>query len=206
MKKMFTFVLFSLFVVGAKNSSAQVFQEKKIFISAGYGAPNFAKLAAKQYKSELNYKIVGSGPIHIKGEYAINKLIGVGLSINYSSVGASWNDTVTVQNGSSGNYYTATYDYKLTYSSTSFNPRLNLHFANSEKFDAYWGIGLGFRTGKFKITSNNPVWEGGKLNLSIPFGLESTLGMRYFFTNYLGLYSEFGLSRSLIQLGLVGRI
>ena len=39
----------------------------------------------------------------------------------------------------------------------------------------------------------------------IPLGFESTIGLRYLFTDNIGAYMELGWSKSLMQFGVVGR-
>jgi opacity protein-like surface antigen len=182
--------------------NAQSWDEGKIVISAGYGFPNFGKLIVKSFQSEANFTPTGVGPIHGKFEYGLTKKIGVGLSINYSAFGAKWTDTQD-KTDAFGNPYTVTYDYKVSSSAVAFNPRLNIHFATTEKVDAYWGIGIGYKVNKVTFSSTDPDFDDNSISGSlIPVGFETTFGLRYYFTENIGLYTELGLSRSLIQGGL----
>jgi len=89
---------------------------------------------------------------------------------------------------------------------TAVNLRGNLHFINPEKndkLDIYMGIGFGLRFGKFNVSSQYAEFTPSvKLPNLSKIGFETTLGARYFLTDNIGVYAEFGPAKSLIQGGL----
>jgi opacity protein-like surface antigen len=170
--------------------NAQAFMPGDVVLSAGYGAPNLSKFIFRVFDGYF-YTTTGYGPIHVKGEYAVSENFGLGMSVNYS------NTKLTLTDGG--------YTYAVMYNPISFNVRGNLHFGNSEKFDPYIGLGIGYGYRKFRIESNDPAAEtfvGDILDISNPLGLEGTLGGRYFFNDNIGLYAEVGPAKSIVQMGL----
>ncbi len=206
MKKQLKRVVFgAVFLFGVLFVSAQSFEKGRVIISAGYGFPNLGKSFLKTYESKNGYKATGIGPMHFKGEYALSDKISLGLSVNYSSYGAEWTDTTSEWNSSTSSYTYRTYNYSVGRTSISFNPRLNLHFATSEKLDPYWGIGFGYKMSTWKFTSDNPNYVNESAPGLIPVGFETTIGLRYYFTPNIGLYAETGISRSIFQGGIVAK-
>jgi opacity protein-like surface antigen len=182
----------------------EAYGEGKIIVSAGYGAPNFGKTVLRAVKDldsdEFDYTVSGIGPAHVKAEYGITDKISGGLSFNYVSCAANWKRNEQQSNGT-----VDTYTDKISYTGYSINARMNLHFATSEKLDAYWGIGAGYASAVFKISSNDPDFHGEDIKLPnlAHAGFETTFGMRYYFTPNIGCYGEVGYAKSVGQLGIV---
>ena len=173
------------------------FAEGKMIITVGYGFPNVGKSVLKTYESYAGYKVSGFGPLSVKGEYALSDKIGFGLSVNYVSFAATW-----IEDGTDAAGNTIPYTYTFSRSSVSVLGRMNIHFATSEKLDPYWGVGAGYRTGSYKFTSNDPFYTGNITFPTIPFGFETTIGLRYYFSDNIGAYVEMGYAKALIQGGL----
>lgn len=203
MKKItFMIIAIALFSVGklsaqAEEESGQAFEQGKIVVSAGYGFPNFTKLYFKAFQNYGGYTTTGVGPVHFKFEYAIADKIGLGLSINYSSYKVEWDYTDSA-------YSYTKYKEGFKGSSISAILRMNVHFATSEKLDPYFGIGVGYRTNSFSYYNTDPFYRGTArvTGAIIPVGFETTLGLRYFFTENIGAYMEMGVAKSLIQGGV----
>ena len=68
--------------------------------------------------------------------------------------------------------------------------------------DPYWGIGAGYKTGKWTFDSNDPDFGKTAFKTPIPFGFETTVGLRYYFTDMIGFYAELGIAKSVIQGGI----
>ncbi|MFL5754024.1 MAG: hypothetical protein ACJ76F_11500 [Bacteroidia bacterium] len=185
-----------------KSSDENAYGEGKIIISAGYGVPNLGKNVLKVFKSNtdyFDYGVTGIGPLHFKAEYGITDKISGGLSFNYVSCSASWKRNEDYSSGK------ITYTDKMIYQGLAINGRINLHFATTDKLDAYWGIGAGYGSAVFKFTSDDPDFKNEQLKLPniSHMGFETTFGVRYYFTPNIGMYGEFGYAKSLVQGGLV---
>src|SRR3990172_9586622 len=82
--------------------------------------------------------------------------------------------------------------------SISFLARLNVHFATTEKLDAYWGAGAGYKLTNWKWHSDYINSVEGSLSNPIPVGFETTVGLRYYVVDPVALYMEMGIAKSLI--------
>lgn len=188
----------------------------------------------RKYIYNLQSSLIG--PIYAKLEKNISKKIGLAICVGYdqftftSDVDSYFNTSGNVQqysanypiafphdgtnNGDSIKVVTEKYNYK----SFSFNLRCNLYFINKEKYQLYAGIGLGYRMNtvsfesnakqKFpELTRNVSYLPSGLQDIyKIPVGLEITLSFRAYFYKNLGFYTELGLAKSVIQVGLCLRV
>lgn len=181
----------------AEGSGTKTFGQGTIAINLGYGWPNLAKTTLKLVDDEANYKATGIGPIAFRFEYGLNDKIGLGVSVNYSDAGAEWTDT----NGNNG----ISYNYSVKRSTLSILPRFNIHFATSDKVDPYFGLAVGFRTTNWKFETNDPSADEAEYidipNL-VPVGFEAVVGVRVYFTENIGAYTEIGISKGVMQAGL----
>ena len=176
-----------LMAVVSQVSFGQAFEQGTKVISVGYGFGNLNRALFKTYEDMGDYKYSGVGPIFAKFEYGVSDKIGFGLNIAH--IGAN----VT--------YGTGTEKTEIDWKNTSALLRMNIHFSKSDKLDAYWGTGLGYRFGSWKFS-----YEGGNGNEEIPnvlpLGFETTIGVRYFFVEHVGIYAEAGIAKAPIQFGL----
>ena len=192
----------------AKNSDSAAFNAGKIILSMGYGYPS---LEQSQYGGiDPNYSFISFtknnyGPFHFRGEYGLTNKIGIGISMNYDNYGGTMKEVHTI-NHSNGitEYYTS----QKTTSSFTGLIRFNYHFATTKKLDPYLAVGGGFRTTTNSFTTNDPNGSLSQYNLitisrtpsNISF--ESLVGLKYYFSKNIGIYSEIGISKSVIQIGL----
>jgi opacity protein-like surface antigen len=180
-----------LFLTCSSKLNAQAFMPGDFIISAGYGTPNLSKSVFKTWENYSDYNLSGFGPLHLKGEYAVAEHFGLGVSVNYSNTKITFDDQG--------------YNYTLKYNPLSVNIRGNVHFGSNDKFDPYLGIGVGYGYRKWDLNSSDPdanEFLDNISSISIPIGLEATLGARYYFTDNIGVFVEAGPAKSLVQLGL----
>jgi len=137
-------------------------------------------------------KYTGTGPLYVKYEHAVNDHIGLGVNVAYAANKWAYNYE------NDGARYTETTE-RTTYSILA---RFNYHFGNSDKFDPYLGLGMGYRDAKWTVQPPGTGSSGVELKSLMPFGMELTIGARYFLTPSIGLYAEVGGAKSVSQLGL----
>lgn len=177
---------------------AQAFPEGSNSISVGYGGVTFIGSISKNFDQYADVGYKGMGPVYFKYEHAVTDNLGLGLNVAYAENEWNYKYTDTDANGNTG-----TYTERTTRSTYSVLARLNYHIGSQEKFDPYIGLGLGYRDAKWNYDSNNPNGTSGvELKGLMPLGMELTLGMRYFFTENIGLYAEVGGAKSVVQGGL----
>lgn len=218
MKKILTIISAFILLTDSNSVQAQAYKEKQSDVTIGYGFPNIYKSILKSavsnngnYTAENRTEVKGYGPLFLKYEYGLTKLIGLGASIGYwNTKYTETSDYVSSEyNSSTGTYSTNAYRDVFTYkiSSLSIGARLNFHFATQEKLDPYAGIAAGYTQTlyKFSFTSNNPdAGQSPAYEYSgIPVYFAITAGLRYYFTENIGIYGELGLDKwSVIQGGL----
>lgn len=192
----------------------------KFYFQAGLGAINLNAAAANRLKNEIapNWKAVSidGKPIWFaKGEYAISRHSGLGLTFAHSGfdINASLDSLTKLNIPVSGT---------LSYRSWSLLARYNFHVFPEKRFDLYGGIGLGYRANKFRLTDNDPdySWWNFPIDLNVikkvipanltsvsypTFGADLTIGMRYHILPPLAVYAEFGTAKSIAQGGVVIR-
>ncbi|SDJ90630.1 hypothetical protein SAMN05421823_101385 [Catalinimonas alkaloidigena] len=172
---------------------AQAFEQGTSVISLGYGIGNLNKTLFSTYESEAGYDYTGVGPFFGKFEYGVSDRVGIGLNVAHVGVNVRYNEE----------YNGETYNYRVNWRNTSILGRVNIHFANTEKLDAFWGAGIGYRFGAWSYEDNNPDDSSeNKIGALNPLGFETTIGVRYFFLENIGVYAEAGIAKAPLQFGV----
>ena len=159
-----------------------------IIIDAYYGFPYLMGSYVKQVLAD-SFGITGARNLnHLGGkfEYMVWDKIGLGVEYTYAAL------TLTYQ-GSSGKFYTA------GVSKQRFLAKFNYHFATSLRLDPYLTSGIGYSNSK--VFTNEPGNAGESITF-IPVAFRTGIGMRYFFTEMVGVNAEVGLGGPLIQGGI----
>jgi hypothetical protein len=199
MKKILFFVLISLSINGLQ---AQIYPKGSVNVSAGYGAVAYGKFFLDLATSGLDLKNVSTnltGPVYLKGEYAVANNFTLGLNVNYSNTSGTFTlDSLA---------YIGKYSGTIGLRSTSLILRANYTIPFAEDKAGFMiGCGVGYRDLRISYSDNDPRTpvDGG---VTIPFPLtgELTVGLRYYFTDNIGAYVETGFTRSLIQGGITAR-
>jgi opacity protein-like surface antigen len=182
------FILFFLFLLfhnsNAQNELNTITSKNTSDIMIGHGIGNIWKSFLKKGINIPNYKISSIGPVNIIYEHGITKRISSGLSFTYSNIKGSYNN---------GGFF-----FKDNLMIITVLGRFNYHFKLNKKFDTYIGCGLGYVYSKYSNSINTST-----NNVPGEFGYSAQLGIKYYFVNGLGLYSEVGyVNGSFIQAGL----
>ncbi len=198
-KKIILIALLAHLTVFQSILSAQSFNRGDITFMAGYGFPNLIGSVFNAYESQLGYTSSSLGPFYLKGEYAINKRLGAGINIAWANSQASY-----LIKDFTPDSILSDFNAKVNRSTYSILVRMNYHFGRSSRVDPYAGFGIGYRNAKWTFSDDDP-----NLSLSqsipnlIPLGFELTAGVRYYFTNLIGLYAEAGFSKAPVQGGVI---
>lgn len=196
-----------------KKKKGGVWQEGDMVFCLGYGFPNLGKSILKANEGidgQTNYKATGFGPMHFRFEYALSETWGIGMSSNFNTFGDKWTESGTnsVYNTTTGNYDNVPYSYDYSDKVTSVNilVRFNKHWAAGSKADIFSGTGIGYNLFKDTYKSTDPNSTNASFNFPIPVGFESTVGVRIFFSDNLGMYIEGGWAKDIIQGGVVYKL
>lgn len=173
------------------NVKAQAVEEGNVIIDTYYGFPNLYtavfKSAYANSGSEINLKIGGLGPLGLRAEYMVADKIGIGLDIGMNNSYVRYSEETTVYNTTTGNYDPVTYDYDFTTQKIGVMATFNYHFLDNDQVDAYAVFGAGYGNRNFKFESTDPNYEAGDINSLIPVASKIGVGVRYFFTDNIGI-------------------
>lgn len=172
-------------------SSSKVFDSGNIVVDAYYGFPNIftqiwkSQIAAYYSNGYQGYEVSadGLGPLGGKVTYLLNRTIGLGLEANYvtSDIQLVFNDAGTV------------YFYKYTFLRYRVMGVMDINYAETQNFDAYASVRMGYLGTQEKFTSNIPSATQylGSYLPPVAFGI--TAGCRIFFSDMIGAHFEIGL-------------
>jgi len=198
MKKKITLgIAFLCFFMTAK---AQVYQKGNVLFDVYYGAPNLYTATFKAAYTDNTYytgiTTSSLGPLGIKAEYLLSEKIGIGVHFNdaVSNLSATYTDPSTSQ----------TYTYTAKSNVMRIFPTLNVHMGNSSNFDPYFSFGLGYNHRSTTFSVNDPNYTGSVTYKSlVPVATRIEFGMRYFFTDNIGINAFVGLpGGALVGAGL----
>lgn len=201
MKKFQFFALFLvLFALSINAVQAQIYPKGTTNFSVGYGAFSYGNIILNLVTKNLkDVNIAKAGPLFIKGEYAVADNFTVGLNVNYSTASSGFKlDSIK---------YVGKYSGDFSMRSTSIIGRANYTIPFAEDKAGFMiGGGVGYRGVRFSYTDDNPQTPvDGGFSFPLPVTFELTFGVRYYITQNIGLYTEFGLTRSILQGGITAR-
>lgn len=210
MKRITTLLVAAATVVAGNLTLAQANEQGNIILDPYYGFPNLGKSfwnSIEKADGTNNFKATGVGPMGLRGEYMVSDRIGVGFDFIYNSNNISYTEIDSVYNSGTDSYTTQETDYKRTMNRVRVQARFNYHFdVSNPDLDAYFGVGAGtnnrFRKFYREGVEETDEFEGsGNLTL-IPVSFRLCTGLRYYFTDNIGMNAEIGLGGPLISAGL----
>ena len=206
MKKQIVLALASFIFLLNTTLKAQdnlAFDKGTIVATAGYGFPDFYRTSLRvSYNGYSSRTVRGFGPLIIKGDYGIVKFkwghsVGAGIVLGYSSTTVKYT-----------NYYTTMIPVDETdkYRTITIGARGTYHFFTKEKLDCYVSLGAGFNINTYDYSNSfgytYGVYATPAKSRSVLYE-SATVGIRYYFTKNIGVYSELGWDMSApIQAGV----
>lgn len=203
MKKLTIFLLtITLFNVNTKQIISQAVVTGDKIINAYYGYPNYlGNLFETTYangSTVSNIKINTLGPVGASFAVMVSDHIGVGFDVNFSDVSVDWSDNSVDTLGNATNYV-----YTVGARTLRVMPRFDFHFSGSDVFDAYFGVGAGYRSRTYYTESTDPNYGDADVSGFLPASFRLAVGGTYFLSDNIGLNMEFGLGGGgLIRTGL----
>lgn len=195
MKKSIQTIILLLIIGCMSNSNAQSFAKQQIDINFGVGIGNtFIKTGASKVFPAISTSF----------DYGITDAISLGAYLGYSSATYNFFGRNFCPSGN-GNYfdYTDTYKYKFSI----IGLRGAYHFAkfiNSDKTDVYLGAMAGTNLVQSTYSTNDPCAE----HVALPVQKYNALifsgyaGIRYRFTENIGIFAELGYGITYATLGI----
>lgn len=170
-------LVFAIIAICAMQVSNAQVEQGNVLLSLGVGiSPSF--YSGGGYTST-------TPPIEVAGEYAVTDAITAGLFAGYAGAefrsGAFGFDYSYILGGAVGNY----------------------HFVNSEKFDAYGGVKLGYLSiSADAVGTTNPAFTSEASG--ILYG--GQLGARYWISEAIGLNVELGYGVATLRGGITFKL
>ncbi len=194
-KKIISGVALAIFAacIQPSTASAQAVEEGNILIDVYYGFPNlYATVFRNAYANsgtEENVDINGLGPLGLRGEYMVSDKIGLGLDLGFNNTNLKYTEFDSFDNK----------DYEYTFKTQKIGAMVtfNYHFLESnDNLDAYFMVGAGYSNRSFKFTSTDPDYIEDEVSGSlIPIASRVGVGMRYFFTDNIGVNLAIGFGQ-----------
>lgn len=194
-KKIISGVALAIFAacVQPSTASAQAVEEGNILIDVYYGFPNlYGTVFRNAYANsgtEENVDISSLGPIGLRGEYMVSDKIGLGLDLGFNNTNLTYTEFDSFDNKD--------YDYTFKTQKIGAMVTFNYHFLESnDNLDAYFMVGAGYSNRTFKFTSTDPDYIEDEVSGSlIPVASRVGVGMRYFFTDNIGVNLAIGFGQ-----------
>ncbi|MFA4851905.1 MAG: hypothetical protein WC868_09635 [Bacteroidales bacterium] len=189
----------------SSGSFSQAVKEGTSIVDVTYGWPNLYTnifKAAVDQANSIGLSATGFGPIGIKYEYMVAEKVGIGCIFNYA------NSTVKYQLNQTVNGTPTTYNYEFSAQRIRAMAKFSFHFGNSEKFDGYTTIALGYFSSPWKWESNDTSYVSSSVDISslFPVAARVAVGGRYYFTDNIGALMEFGLGGGgLLEFGVTAK-
>ena len=184
----------------------------KFIIDAYYGFPYVAGSYVKSVftsnngtnnnnsvESVTNWNHIGG-----KFEYMVTDGIGIGLEYSYAAVDVKYTEDKFANQST-----IQTYHYTATLYKQRILARVNFHFGTSKKIDPYATVGVGYKVSLLK--SNNPDDQKSIADFNnnfsnlVPISYRLGIGMRYFFSENIGISAEVGIGGAIVQGGICGK-
>lgn len=210
MKKSLLFSLI-LFVFCAENAFSQGLDslKKRWHVDVFYGGPNLVSRVVEASHNTTGdapkTSVSGIGPIGIRADYMLGRIISLGLEIHRAS--SVYKRIITAESGGTKYYFRD----QLSIDRTRIYPRIAAHFGR-DRLDVYAQVGLGIAlwTARYKVTENQNEFFNSIGGITLRGGttvvaFRSGFGMRYMITQNLGFNADLGLGGPFYTLGVSGR-
>ncbi|MBL4863166.1 MAG: outer membrane beta-barrel protein [Crocinitomicaceae bacterium] len=210
MKKIL-FLFGAMLTISTSVSAQTPVGEGNIIIDPYIGVPNWANsILYSNLETEnstwTNYKVNG-GVLSYGGrvEYMMADNFGIGIDLNYELSGYNYDMVDSTYVPSTDGYTTETNNYDYKAKKLRAMARLNYHFVQNDRVDAYAGFAGGYKYVNRKATVNNQD-DANSTELSgalIPVSIRLAIGARFYFTDNIGAHVELGAGGGgLLQFGL----
>lgn len=217
MKKILLFI--GVVALGSSAMAQTQVTEGNVMIDAYIGVPNWANSILYNDATFIDgatnqisdYKVNG-GQLSYGGrvEYMLSDDFGMGLDINYEVSGFNFNSTSQIYDTTSMSYVTAKYNYDYSAKKLRAMVRLNYHFVQTDRADAYTSFAAGYKNVNRSTKTDDPdlnssansTISGLYTGAFIPISFRLAVGTRIFITNNIGVHIELGVfGGGLIQFG-----
>lgn len=201
-------LILSIALASSMSSFGQVQVEKGDIIIdpyVGVMQSNMLRSEPNDVNEVTNWKLNG-GQLAYGGrfEYMLADKFGLGVDVNFVKSGSQYDYTGTDSLGNS-----TVYSWDYTAKKIRAMVRMNYHFVQNERVDAYLGGGVGYKhtTRVWTISDPNNQNDLSQEKALIPVAFRLAIGTRVYFTQNIGAMIELGLGGGTpLQFGLSVKI
>lgn len=178
-----------------RGQSGNCVSQGTFIIDGTYGFPYFLGNIIKNGNSSTitDAKVVNYNHIGGRIEYMVSSTVGLGLDYTFARV---TNNFVVIGQPSSVRYNESLTKQRIL-------GRINIHFATSPQLDPYVTAGVGYKTITWE-SEYDPDVDLSTLNL-IPVAFRIGMGLRWYFTDIIGLGVEAGIGGPAFQGGITAK-
>ncbi|HOZ88478.1 MAG TPA: hypothetical protein PL029_12010 [Bacteroidia bacterium] len=186
---------------GKSKNKENIMHEGVNTINFYYGVtistPIYKALAANS-ATDIKFKQIG--PLGIVYEHLMSDNVGLGVELGYSKLTMTYEESYVNGNGNTVERNFATWEFTTMRAMV----RVNIHLVESEHFDTYFLVSAGYRKVDWAIRFSDPNYNQAVSSYRTPFpvGVKPGLGVRYFFTDNMGLNLELALGTPIMCGGL----
>ena len=179
-------VIATTFINAASVAQGNCVEKGTIIVDAFYGYPYLAGAILRSAFTNTEGNVRNLNHLGAKAEYMVSEKIGLGIEFTYADASVSYRDSL---------YRT----YEAGIKKYRILGKLNFHFATTESIDPYFTIGAGLKN--TTIYDNGSSANSISINL-VPVAVRIGVGVRYFFTDVVGVNAEVGLGGPVMQAGV----
>ena len=164
-------------------SNSENLEKGDMIIDLSYSVAGPKGLTWRAISLTSNSDLSQLGPIGVKFQYMTTESFGVGLDASFTSRKGTWEETDFDFYGYNDSIVSRTAEQTIV----RVMVRTSWEIIHKKSFQLFWANSVGFRSAN---------WSGdfaGFELVSSPLALRTAMGMRYFFTESIGLSLEFGL-------------
>ena len=176
-----------------KSESTKCISQGKFIVDVYYGYPYVMGELLKNSISTLvtDAKINNRNHLGAKFEYMANDMVGMGIDYTYATITSNF-----VETGHTEGHHKS----QESLTKQRFLLRINVHFATTENLDPYTITGFGYKQTTWKSDYDSDI-RIPFLNTA-PLAFRFGAGLRWFFTDNVGINVEAGIGGPIIQGGI----
>lgn len=173
-------------------TNGKAYAKGAVTLSAGYGFVNLWEIFLNKVYDIPDYNVKSTGPLTLIIHYGFTRRFSAGLTGSYSRI-----------NGKAEKYQLSD---QITF--LSLLASANYHFLTKEKFDPYFGAGIGISNSKYKNLDTHTILPDA-LNKKVPGTLDFSgqVGIKYFPLKFIGLFAEGGyVNGAVLHIGVTTKL
>lgn len=200
MKKINVILLALLLCSGLTyQSNAQVHEKGQMNLTVGLGYSLIGGLFDIATSGGATQSSFVTPVINGMFDYGVADKFSVGGAVSYQAFGYKYKDYFDYYDNNGQAVYA---DFKETWTCMNIGVRGLFHFGNSDKLGMYAGLRAGYTIWTYKNDYNGrTAYSEPDVSLGA-FGAQPLFGIRYFFSDNIGINAEAGLGTYIVAAGL----